>query len=271
MTLNPQIADALRDINERIGDDFEATVAEYERQPIVIMDDPEPSRVDRLRARFTPGLVLRILVAGAGLIAIIAAGPTLISWIDVGGGPNALALAEPLEQTQRVVLDGDTVYLEGVVPSQEVSDVLESSAVAAVGRDRVVNNFEISSAAFYDPERPIELSVAVPVLFTFGRADLDDQYRPLIALAVDLMAAEPSSTLSVTGHTDDVGPDDANLRLSFSRAEAVAALVLENGISPDRITVDGKGETEPIETNNTSEGRAVNRRVDFSIFGLFGN
>ncbi len=271
MTLDPQIADTLRGINERLGDDFEAAVADFERQPIVILDDPEPSRLERLRARFTRRVMLGILFAGVGAIAVVAAGPTIIGWIDVSNGPTALALAEPPEQTQRVVLDGETVYLEGTVPSQDVSDVLESSAVAAVGRDRVINNFEISAAAVYDPERPIQLSVADPVLFTFGRADLDEHYRPLITLAVELMSAEQSSTLSITGHTDDVGPDEANLRLSFSRAEAVAALVVEQGISPDRITVDGRGETEPIETNNTSDGRAANRRVDFSILGLFGS
>ena len=76
--------------------------------------------------------------------------------------------------------------------------------------------------------------------------------------------------MSITGHTDDVGPYDANIRLSLNRAEAVAALVVEHGIDPGRLTVDGSGEAEPLETNETPEGRAINRRVEFSILGVFG-
>ncbi len=82
--------------------------------------------------------------------------------------------------------------------------------------------------------------------------------------------AEPTSTLSITGHTDDIGPADANFRLSLSRAEAVSTRIEQHGIDRTRLTVEGRGETEPIDSNETPGGRAVNRRVEFSILGLFG-
>ncbi len=274
MTVNPDIASALRDINEQIGDTFESSIADFQYTPT-----PTPTPEDDQGSGDASTTIRRIfggvLVAGAGAAALVFGGPTIATWFETADAPAALAVVdtEPsdAEPTQRLVVDGDTMYLEGLVPSQGVSDILESAAVAAVGRDRVVNNFEVSSEAVYDPDASIQLSVARPVLFTTGEATLDEQYRPLIDLAVDLMEAEPSSTLRIVGHTDDVGPDEANLRLSMSRADAVATLVVQHGIDSSRLTVEGRGEAEPLETNETEEGRAINRRVEFSILGGFSN
>lgn len=274
MALNPEIADALRGINDQIGDDFESSVAEFEYTPSA-PSEPEPhegSRFSGISSAAIRRVMLVVLFSGAAGAVAIVGGPTIASWFDdTDPAPSMAMVDEDAEPTQRVVVDGDTMYLEGLVPDQEVSDVLESAAVEAVGRDRVVNNFEISEAAIYDPDRPIQLSVADPVLFETGAASLDEQYRPLIDLAVDLLEAEPSSTLRITGHTDDVGPEDKNLALSERRANAVAQLVVDHGIDRERLTVEGRGETEPIDTNETPEGRAVNRRVEFSILGVFGN
>lgn len=273
MPLDPNIANALRDINDRIGDDFESSVASFEYTP---RPSPEPDKDRSPRFSGAKSAVVRrimvgILFAGAGAAMIVFAGPTILTWFESAEPPATLAIVEEEgDPTQRLVVDGDTMYLEGLVPDQSVSDILESAAVEIVGRDRVVNNFEISSDAVYDVDAPIQLIAADPVLFNTGAATLDEQYKPLIDLAVDLMEAEPGATLSIVGHTDDVGPDDANLRLSLSRAEAVAALVVSHGIDPERLMVEGKGETEPIDGNDTFEGRSINRRVEFSIVGIFG-
>ena len=77
-------------------------------------------------------------------------------------------------------------------------------------------------------------------------------------------------TIRITGHTDAVGADDANMRLSIGRAKAVRADLISRGIDADRIEFEGKGETEPIATNDTEEGRAQNRRVEFVITGTAG-
>lgn len=273
VAVDPDIANALRDINERIGDDFEASVAAFEYTPSTTLKQDDASNEGTgTGSAMIRRIMAGVLFAGAGVAALVLGGPTIAEWFAHNDQPAALALADQdAEPTQRLVVDGNTMYLEGLVPDQSVSEILESAAVAVVGRDRVVNNFEISDRAVYDPDRPIQLSVAEPVLFNTGAATLDEQYRPLIDLAVDLMKAEPTSTLSIIGHTDDVGPDDANLRLSLNRADAVAALVVEHGIDPGRLTVDGRGEAEPLESNDDKDGRAINRRVEFSILGVFGN
>lgn len=268
MTVNPDIANALRDINDLIGDDFESAIAEFEHTPMAKSNEPEPTNSLRALPSASVRRVMLGILYGVGAVAVaVAAGPTILEWLESSDRPPTLAMAEP---TQRVVVNGDTMYLEGMVPDRLVSEVLESAAVAAVGRERVANNFEIGDRALYDPSQPIQFSAAEPVLFTTGATRLSEQYRPLIDLAVELMDAEPTSTLSITGHTDDIGLAEANLRLSISRAEAVAARIEQHGIDRSRLTVEGRGETEPIDTNDSPAGRAVNRRVEFSILGLFG-
>ncbi len=69
----------------------------------------------------------------------------------------------------------------------------------------------------------------------------------------------------IGGHTDGRGPLSANQKLSQSRADAVRALLIANGVDPQRVTSRGFGESRPIDTNRTKRGRARNRRIDFSL------
>lgn len=86
----------------------------------------------------------------------------------------------------------------------------------------------------------------------------------------DFLRENPTVTIRITGHTDAVCSDAANMKLSLGRAKAVRANLIERGIDADRIEYDGKGKTEPIATNDTEEGRAQNRRVEFEITGTAG-
>ena len=71
--------------------------------------------------------------------------------------------------------------------------------------------------------------------------------------------------IRITGHTDAVGSDEANQILSEGRANAVRDELIKRGIAAERIEAEGKGESEPIADNATEEGRAKNRRVEFTI------
>jgi len=71
--------------------------------------------------------------------------------------------------------------------------------------------------------------------------------------------------LQVAGHTDDVGPDDKNMKLSQARAEAVRAYLISKGVAPERLEAVGYGETKPLVPEKTKEARAKNRRVEFLI------
>lgn len=213
----------------------------------------------------------KVLVA-ALLLAVIATGGVL-GWPMISSmfedpveAPPALALSS--EPTQRLVVSGGSIYLEGSVPDESISRFFEEAAQNALGAERVINNFEISDKAVFDPSQPVLLSVAETVLFTTGQARVNEEYAPLIDLAVELMNSQPKTILRIVGHTDDRGPDDVNLQLSIDRAKAVAAEIERRGVEGSRLTVDGRGESEPISSNESQEGRSANRRVEFLISGL---
>ena len=79
------------------------------------------------------------------------------------------------------------------------------------------------------------------------------------------MKENPAVSVTITGHTDDVGDDSANQSLSDKRAAAVAAsLSADFGVEAGRLATAGKGESVPIAKNDSPEGRAMNRRVEFA-------
>jgi OOP family OmpA-OmpF porin len=73
------------------------------------------------------------------------------------------------------------------------------------------------------------------------------------------------TTITITGHTDSTGDESWNRQLSLIRAQAVADHLVDRGIDPARLTVAGRGATEPIADNNTARGRELNRRIEFSL------
>jgi outer membrane protein OmpA-like peptidoglycan-associated protein len=79
------------------------------------------------------------------------------------------------------------------------------------------------------------------------------------------LARNPQVRIKIIGHTDSVGKDEANQKLSDGRANEVMKDLIERGIAADRIQAEGRGETQPIDTNDTEEGRQNNRRVEIEI------
>ena len=102
------------------------------------------------------------------------------------------------------------------------------------------------------------------ILFNSGSADILPQSMGIIRQISQVLNQDGSIQLNIVGHTDSDGSDESNMTLSKNRAEAVKkALVSVYGISPDRLTSEGKGETEPVADNTSAQGKAQNRRVEF--------
>jgi outer membrane protein OmpA-like peptidoglycan-associated protein len=118
---------------------------------------------------------------------------------------------------------------------------------------------------------PIEIgqSVAIEyIYFETGRAVLmPESFRSLNAL-VSFLKQYPNLVVEIGGHTDSTGSAALNQKLSEERAEAVASYALSEGITTGRIISRGYGPSKPVAGNETEEGRARNRRVDFTIIGL---
>jgi OOP family OmpA-OmpF porin len=98
--------------------------------------------------------------------------------------------------------------------------------------------------------------------FDFNKATLKPEGKTALEAAVKALKDEPALKATITGHTDSVGSDSYNLKLSERRANAARDYLVSQGIDASRITTQGLGESKPIASNDTAEGRAENRRVE---------
>ena len=106
------------------------------------------------------------------------------------------------------------------------------------------------------------------IFFEFDKSTLLQQsFFELLRLKT-LLDAHPSMRVEIRGHTDDRGSTAYNLRLSESRAQAVVDYLVGKGIDPKRLQAKGYGKSLPVDTNDTDEGRANNRRVEFKILAI---
>jgi outer membrane protein OmpA-like peptidoglycan-associated protein len=103
------------------------------------------------------------------------------------------------------------------------------------------------------------------VHFDFDKATIRADARPVLDEAVATLKREGGILVIAEGHTDNVGTDAYNLKLSERRAMAVRDYLIAGGISPRRITAEGFGESHPVASNDTADGRAQNRRVELQV------
>lgn len=101
--------------------------------------------------------------------------------------------------------------------------------------------------------------------FDFDKAVIKDQYKAGLDQDVAIMNANPAMSIMISGHTDNVGTDAYNQKLSERRAVAVKDYMASKGVDETRMTTEGKGEVAPVARNNTAEGRAQNRRVELTV------
>lgn len=103
------------------------------------------------------------------------------------------------------------------------------------------------------------------VLFLSGGAQLSEPAQRRLETVVQALRAYPDRAITVEGYTDAQGSDDTNKQLSLRRADAVREYLQQRGIEPERLRAVGKGEENPVASNDTAEGRANNRRVEIIV------
>lgn len=103
------------------------------------------------------------------------------------------------------------------------------------------------------------------VTFASNQSSIDPRFGPTLADVAAILREYDRSTVDIIGHADSDGADDYNLNLSRQRASSVAQALVQNGVLADRLYVEGYGESRPIATNATAEGKAQNRRVEILI------
>ena len=114
----------------------------------------------------------------------------------------------------------------------------------------------------------IKLNLPDGVTFDFAKYDLKPQFYPALNTIASTLKEYNQTIVEVSGHTDSIGSDAANQTLSERRANAVSSYLIGQGVQRERFEVVGMGERYPIASNDTDQGRGLNRRVEIRLLPL---
>jgi OmpA-OmpF porin, OOP family len=173
-------------------------------------------------------------------------------------------------------VDVKNYFVSKGIPADRIDTAGEVKDDLSISGDTIVGP---ASYSFFAPQAKEEVKEdwgalrgkinANPLIMYFktGEAsiNLSDEDRKKVADMLKYLDAVPSSKLSVTGHTDNVGKRDTNVKLGLDRANFASAYLVENGIAKDKIEAASKGPDEPLADNATAEGRNKNRRTVVTI------
>lgn len=186
---------------------------------------------------------------------------------------------DPNRQTKRGATIGAVTgaVVGGVIGNQSgnnrtgavVGAAAGAAVGAAVGRRMDRQEQELRQIEGVEVTRPSEGEIAVrltsDILFDHNSAALRAGSRSTLRELADNFRQYPDNEIIVEGHTDSTGAEDYNQRLSEQRAANVADFLIDNGVAPRNVTVYGYGELRPKASNQTAEGRQLNRRVEIHI------
>lgn len=218
--------------------------------------------------------------AGAGFVSgelgqlgVRLRGDARFIYDDFQGGMNdwrvGLGLEIPLGRTREVVRE---VRVEVPVVKEVIKEVATAPADSdgdgvVDGVDRCPNTLKGAKVGQYGCVVEKQTVRIDGVFFKFDSAELTPESLQTLQNATLSIQSQPDISLEIAGHTDSVGSEEYNRQLSQARAESVENYLVSQGVSDTRMTPMGYGESDPVTTNETENGRARNRRVEFRIQG----
>lgn len=180
------------------------------------------------------------------------------------GALSRLSTGTLVVSDREIKLSGDALY-----------DAAAAQIRTALPKD-VPQGWQVKAEISVKPQAaPVDPTVCQQLLsdllakgtirFETGRADIDRDSAGLLDRLVEIAMRCPSANIEVAGHTDAAGEEPANQALSEKRAQAVIGYLVQAGLPADRFTAVGHGSTQPLASNDTSDGRAQNRRIEFLV------
>lgn len=161
------------------------------------------------------------------------------------------------------IYDGITVEipnLENLATKDDVEEIVIRHIPKEVVKEVIVEK-PVYSSGGSDPGR----WVLVGVNFDFGSSNLKMESYPILLHAVMVLLQNHDMRVEIGGHTDNIGSEQSNKALALKRADTVKNYLVARGITAGRLNTIGYGESMPIADNKTSEGRAMNRRIEFKV------
>ena len=115
------------------------------------------------------------------------------------------------------------------------------------------------------PDGSLKVNIPSQVTFDTDSATIKPSFRSVLDGVAQTISQEPNINAQVVGHTDGTGNPDHNMALSQRRAQSVAGYLADRGVARARLTAEGRGQTQPVASNATEEGRTQNRRVEIYL------
>lgn len=219
--------------------------------------------------------------------------------VDGAGTPDMSVIGNVLSAADTIPdfglsVDGATITLMGTAPNLDVAGEVQSAASLSFPGAKLANNIQIPApggpvappaqapssapapapapapAATGGPCAKVQAEVTellrTPIGFVTGGSQMTGESRRMLGQVADkIKGGCPNGTVTVVGYTDNEGSDAVNLKLSDTRAKAVAAALVSNGVLAAKVTARGAGAANPIADNSTEDGRAKNRRVEITL------
>jgi OOP family OmpA-OmpF porin len=213
---------------------------------------------------------LAMLVAAAALSAVAGA-QSVDNWRSATGEvwKNATGLcwrdATWTPATAAVGCDGAIVAAPKAAPAPAPAPKPAPAVVAPAAKPAP------APAAKPQPPAATKVTYAADAFFDFDKAVLKAEGKAKLDDLVGKVKGINLEVIIAVGHTDSVGADAYNQKLSVQRAEAVKAYLVTKGIEKNRVYTEGKGEKQPVADNKTKEGQAKNRRVEIEVVGTRAN
>ncbi len=202
----------------------------------------------------------------------------IVSWkLDIAfksGNKLAKVIEGKSKLPGNIKWDGQDDYYREMVPDGDYSYRLYATDAAGNEGKTNLGNFtvkvppkvKVKKIKVETTEKGLKINLASKVLFGSGKSKLKAESREVMENVAKVLDAYPENKVLFEGYTDSVGSAAYNKKLSQERAQTVAdTLTNDYGINSDRFTVIGHGETQPVATNKTKEGRAKNRRVGITV------
>src|SRR5690606_15463319 len=166
------------------------------------------------------------------------------------------------------LLPGGSLYGIRAEAADKISES-QNLDLTGVTEDRTIDNRDFTLANIRVADIAEDVTIVLNnVFFDFDKSALKPESFPELNRIVGMMKERADMRIEVSGHTDSMGPERYNQGLSQRRAQAVVTYLAEKGINAERLKVEYFGESKPIDSNETSEGRSKNRRVEFKILKL---
>lgn len=250
------------------GDDGRFSLSKPEGDYVLLAEHP-----DYISTRTTSELIG--LESGTVMLEMpkLTSGATVVGVVtDAFSGDPVSAVLTFISMSSDTIIssfksDAVSGYYRAVVPAGTYKVNAEAQGYSITHKsmllkeaDEIVVDFKLEKKAIVEP---VKVPLVFPCVF-FGRGEtgLSPKHYAALQQVVDVLKANPEAKVVLQGNTDSIGDTESNYYVSVKRAEAVKAFLVQNGISSDRMSVVGYGESRPRGNNQTRTGQDMNRRVD---------